>query len=174
MKGRINASRQAKKLLSQIGFDPDKYDINKHDGCAVDIEGIVKSLNIKLLPSDLSENISGVFFRSKGDLYLGYNKHQHVHRQRFTIAHEIGHYRLHASENLHYDKDEVDSVYFRSNDVSNSEEIEANQFAAEILIPEALVDKCIAYGITAIDKLATRFNVSESAMRYRLINLGYL
>ena len=174
MKGKVLAVKQAKRLLSQMNFDPDSYDLTRSNGCVIDVEAIAKRLNISLIPSELPDEVSGVFFRKNGELFLGFNQNHNEHRQRFTIAHEIGHYKLHATENLHYDKNEIDTVYFRANDVSNLEEIEANHFAAELLMPELLIDRCIGSRITVIDDLAQMFNVSEPAMRYRLINLGYL
>jgi len=62
--------------------------------------------------------------------------------------------------------------HFRINDVSNLEVIEANHFAAELLMPDILIKKCIDSGINHVNDLASKFNVSEDAMRYRLINFG--
>lgn len=165
------AAKQAKRLLVQVGFKSDDYDPTTTTGCSIDLEAIADKLQIQLNPSKLPDSVSGVFFRRDKKLFLIYNEDQSEHRQRFTIAHEIGHYILHASESLHYDKD---VVFYRSNDISNSDEVEANQFAAEILMPESLIERCITSGIKYVDELANKFNVSEDAMRYRLINLGYL
>ena len=133
MKGKVLAVKHAKRLLSQMNFNPDGFDVRKSNGCRIDVEAIAAKLRISLIPRELPDDVSGVFFRKDSELFMGVNKNHNEHRQRFTIAHEIGHYKLHATETLHYDKNEVDTVYFRANDVSNLEEVEANHFAAELL-----------------------------------------
>lgn len=53
-------------------------------------------------------------------------------------------------------------------------EVEANRFAAELLMPEAAVRHYVQHGIISISELARTFAVSEVAMKYRLKNLGIL
>ncbi len=167
------AARQAKRLLAQAGFDIDKIDVTKK--FSISVEQIAKKLGIKIIPHAFSDDISGVFFKKDGKLFLGVNKKHHENRQRFTIAHEIGHYILHSTDVLHYDNEpDLDGVYFRAEDIYSDNEREANHFAAELLMPSELIEKCIQADIKSISQLAARFNVSEEAMRYRLINLRYL
>ena len=144
----------------------------------IDPVKIAESLNISIIPYKFSDNISGVFFKKDGKLFLGVNSDQHEHRQRFTTAHEIGHFILHSQETLHFDThkelaDDV-SVLFRADNISSFEEMEANHFAAELLMPEEFVVKLIDIGTISINELAKNFDVSQDAMKYRLINLGYL
>ena len=175
MKGKRHAIRQARKLLSQMGIDAEKADVTKTKSNAINVESIAKELGITIVYEPFaSDNISGVFLRKNKDLFLGVNKTHHPLRQRFTIAHEIGHYILHASDELHYDTDNIETLHFRKADITSFDEIEANQFAAELLMPEGILNRCIEGGIKAISDLADRFSVSEDAMRYRLINLGWL
>lgn len=58
------------------------------------------------------------------------------------------------------------------------EEIEANRFAASLLMPESLLRGDLArfmqLDLKAIQKLADLYHVSRTAMQYRLINLGIL
>ncbi len=171
MKGKSVAIRQARRLLSQMGIDAENVDVSKTRTNAIDVEDIAKRLDINVVYQDFESDISGVFFRKNNNLFLGVNKTHHPNRQRFTVAHEIGHYILHSSELLHYD---TGDLHFRKDDVSGLDEVEANHFAAELLMPASLVDKCIESGVRVISDLADRFGVSEDAMRYRLINLGWL
>lgn len=172
MRGKRYAVRQATKLLVKNGIDPEKIDINQMVNNPIDVVAIANELKIKVVPQPFESNISGVFFRKNNHLFLGVNETQNPKRQRFTIAHEIGHYILHSSEVLHYDESEL---HFRSENVSSMDEVEANHFAAELLMPEVLVNRCIEEaGIRSVPDLAIRFDVSEEAMRYRLINLGWL
>jgi len=174
MRGKANAVKQAKRLLAQLGITPIKFNYSKKNGCEVDVTDIAKCLNINIVYDSLPDNISGVFIIKDKKLALGVNEGHSQTRQRFTIAHEIGHYLLHSNETLHYDKNTTDSEIFFRSDVSSLNEIEANHFAAELLMPRDAIEKGINEGITSTTVLADLFHVSEDAMKYRLINLGYL
>ncbi len=164
MRGKSYAIRQAKKINSQMG-------ISNIEDLPVNVEKIATQFDINISTYMLSQSISGVFFKKENKLFLGVNKNHNKHRQQFTIAHEIGHYILHLkNEILHYDN----HAFYRADNVLNSDEVEANYFAAELLMPEELVVKLIDKGINSIQDLAKRFDVSEDAMRYRLTYLGYL
>lgn len=107
-------------------------------------------------------------------------------RQRFTLAHELGHLLLHRYTTPHADGKFV--VRFRnakSATGSDREEIEANQFAAELLMPERLVlghatrlgldlggDADPEADAAALARLAKRFRVSVQAMSLRVANLA--
>lgn len=85
-------------------------------------------------------------------------------RQRFTIAHELGHLLLHESGNLYRD------VSF-----SGPGEIEANKFAADLLMPMWMLDPFSRRYRGDVGALARIFQVSEQAMRIRLGRMtGYL
>lgn len=133
---------------------------------------IANQLNITIIQYPFPNDISGVFFKKDGKLFIGVNESDSEYRQRFTIAHEIGHCILHPTELLHYDRQEI--VHFRAKNLATPAEVEANYFAAELLMPEERILICVNNGIRSISELANRFKVSEEAMEYRLINLGLL
>lgn len=171
MTGIDNAKKQARKLLAKYG-SPNK---------PTDVEHIADELGIKIVPYPFSDEgqdgISGVFFKQGKRLFLGVRSDDHNHRKRFTIAHEIGHYTLHSEDMLHYDRAEIypEYVFYRqSGTIPTSEEREANFFAAELLMPQELVETCIGKGMNTIEQLADFFDVSEQAMTIRLTYLGYL
>jgi len=88
---------------------------------------------------------------------LGYNNSQHPHRQRFTVAHEIGHLLLgHTGKNFVL---ELNS--------KKPEEVEANQFAAELLMPLEMIKSDLQNKRNAKD-IAKLYNVSEEAVWWRL------
>jgi len=174
MSGKNYAKRQAVKLLSKFINDLEDIDVKSNSDFSIDVNHIAEKLNINIILYDFSDGVSGAFFKDHDNLMLGINKSHSEQRQRFTIAHEIGHYVLHSTEFLHYDTKKLDEIYFRADNVSNQDEVEANHFAAELLMPEKLINKCIDNNIHSIEKLAQRFNVSQNAMRYRLINLRIL
>lgn len=129
-----------------------------------------------------SDDISGLLYRTEGAApVIGVNSTNAKVRQRFTIAHELGHLHLHAGHSLILERQM--HVNFRdatSATTSNKEEAEANQFAAELLMPRKLLEASLA-GLLAsrplsdaaiVTRLATRFEVSRQAMEFRLAGLG--
>lgn len=102
-------------------------------------------------------------------------------RQYFTIAHELGHYFLHAArirESEHKilidseDCLDIDGMLFREDDVlSTVMEREANNFAGALLMPEARV-RDVWSRLRNVDRCASVFGVSIIAMSVRLQVLG--
>ncbi len=102
-------------------------------------------------------------------------------RQRFTVAHELGHWALHPGRLLIFDRpmrvNRRDSVSAMATD---REEIQANAFAAALLMPERLVRQSVSElpasegrdPDRAAARLAGLFDVSTLAMSFRIINLG--
>lgn len=73
----------------------------------VPVERIARALGAQLRYSPLDNEISGMIFIRDGAPIIGVNSLHHPHRQRFTIAHEIGHLELHRDElaaSVHVDK----------------------------------------------------------------------
>jgi Zn-dependent peptidase ImmA (M78 family) len=149
----------------------------------VPLDVVVSYLKLRTTPSDLEDDISGLLVVESKRGAIGYNSSHASVRQRFTIAHEIGHYSLHVKNSdtrLFLDK----YVVYRRDDQSSHgndrEEIEANAFAAALLMPDRLVrDEITKYDLDLddeddLDVLVKRFNVSTTAMTFRLGNLGLL
>jgi Zn-dependent peptidase ImmA (M78 family) len=117
-------------------------------------------------------DVSGFYFAKDKTIYL--NADEPAVRQAFTIAHELGHYFLGHKTNEY-------GVYRRSkahlNEITESNEIEADQFAANLLMPEPMVRTMLAKYPFLLDVdlslLARRFGVSTSAINNRLRFLGY-
>jgi len=88
------------------------------------------------------------------------------------------HLLLHQNITEHVDRGI--SFYFRDERSSRAEvrqEIEANQFAAEFLMPRAMIDALVTGPVDVhdddlLEDLASRFDVSVQALTYRLTNLG--
>jgi hypothetical protein len=93
-----------------------------------------------------------------------------MRRRRFTIAHELGHWICHCA---YGQADRLEPTYCRQRDLTRDAdravEREANVFAAELLLPEPAVRAAWAGDI---DACADRFDVSPSAMHWRLYNFG--
>ncbi len=147
----------------------------------IPIKEIIKSQGIKLKALDRSEDISGILIIEPNNTTIGYMRHEPEVRQRFTMAHELGHFMLHREGELFVDKG-FKTMYRPSSNVPSNEwqEWEANEFAACILMPENLLREEIQtaemdYGDnTWIRDLADKFKVSESAMSIRISRLGLM
>ncbi|WP_237673676.1 ImmA/IrrE family metallo-endopeptidase [Vreelandella profundi] len=119
--------------------------------------------------SDITFSGQASYDKERGRYICDYNKSEVNSRQRFTQAHELGHVVLgHVRNGSSPKRDNNFAV--RTND---KEEIEANQFAAELLMPEEYVRTAVKREFN-INKLASLFDVSTTAMHYRLKNLGLL
>ena len=131
-------------------------------------------------------DISGIVSEQTNGLsIIGVNSTQSSTRQRFTIAHEIGHLLLHKGEDIHIDEKPLSKLLIsRRDDISSlaidDREIEANQFAAELLMPEEFIHQSVGdldpetSVDEAIESLSRLFQVSPIAITYRLTNLGIL
>jgi Zn-dependent peptidase ImmA (M78 family) len=149
----------------------------------IPIKLVAEKWGLQIRPYDLGANVSGVLFLRSGLGIIGYNPSEPPVRQRFTIAHELGHYELHRNQGeLFVDKtDQAQKVYLR-NEASSSGELkqerEANAFAAAILMPKAMVYAQLRehqFDLNdekALKDLAKLFQVSLPAITYRLSNLG--
>lgn len=93
----------------------------------------------------------------------------HPHRQRFTIAHELGHYVLHYRQGgAGFYGDTADTLL----DDHATLEAEANAFAAELLMPAEAVDALHTVVRGDPVRMARHFAVSVEAMERRLRRLG--
>lgn len=142
-------------------------------------------LNITVNSIQLEDGISG-FLAIKGKVaQIGFNSKHSENRTRFTVAHELGHYVLHAqSEPVFIDKanDNKFSYLFRDENSSSGEyrkEREANNFAAALLMPKKLIYHEMKKAAeedgdkNLVECLSQKFNVSSKAMEIRLFHLGY-
>jgi Zn-dependent peptidase ImmA (M78 family) len=148
----------------------------------VPVEAIARREGLRIAFDSLEADISGFLLRRAGTAVVGVNTHHPRVRQRFTIGHELGHHLLFPRGDLHVDhafdlrlRDQVASRGVQE------EEIEANLFAAELLMPAAFVatDLQAVEAIDLLDEaplrsLAKRYEVSLQALVIRLSNLGYL
>ena len=144
----------------------------------VDVERLAKLEGVEVDRVDFGDEISGVLVKHGDQATIGVNARHALSRQRFTIAHELGHYLLHSSRELFVDKNYV--VHFRDQNSSTGSdpiEVEANQFAAELTMPAAKVRELFndyRFDIDdegALKRLANQFHVSSTAMAVRLSSL---
>jgi Zn-dependent peptidase ImmA (M78 family) len=138
----------------------------------VDPYSIARSLGIDVLAAPLTDDVSGMLVKQAGrDPQIYVSSDDADVRQRFTCAHEIGHYLLRSSGDADDDFGYVDLRGPTASRSSEPHEIFANQFAAALLMPRANVSAWHEHTTDAA--MAVRMQVSLGAMRFRLTNLGY-
>jgi Zn-dependent peptidase ImmA (M78 family) len=120
-------------------------------------------------------DVSGLIARQGRQTIVGINSKQAKTRQRFTMAHEFGHFLLHQDLRSHSDTDfRVKYRNRKSSEATDVEEVEANFFAASILMPKPFLDDMKAFEALGdddrVNMLAEQFNVSAHAMSLRLVN----
>ncbi len=179
--GRRRASLAAKDLLKQGGIT----------GPPVQVDALAAELGIEVVYELYQGDTSGLLLHATdGTKTIGVNTFHAVTRQRFTIAHELGHAVLHLKKvptgkpDVVIDKPR--EVLFRdriASTATDSREIEANAFAAELLMPELMVEEAFRIRVAEaphdtaeelVAPFAALFEVSPQAMSYRLINLNLI
>lgn len=145
----------------------------------VDLNELFVELGLKYEKTfDLDDDISGEIERMSQDHFvIRTNASQSNIRQRFTAAHELGHYILHklllgsgVDDSKAYRSDLVNGN-FQNKNIKKRHETEANRFASVVLMPDPLVNAEFEK-TSSINDLATTFQVSERAMEIRLKTLG--
>ena len=137
---------------------------------------VAKKVNIPVFFWDFPKEVSGLckFFGEK--VVIAVNQNHAQVRQRFTVAHELGHWIFHQDSNIQ-DYLLLDVIFdgFQEDLIEDTEralERQANQFAADLLMPRELVKtKFNDFGIEGLPYLAKLFNVSEQAFWFRLVTL---
>ena len=171
-KAKVDPVARARAIAQQLGLH----------SIPVPVERVARQLGAELRVSPLDDEISGMIYIKDGVPIIGVNALHHPNRQRFTIAHELGHLQLHRpalTETVHVDK--KFRVLMRNQASSSGTEImeiQANAFAAELLMPCGIFEQLIANTTTDIDDeeplkaLAKRFKVSKQAIEYLMRNLS--
>lgn len=139
----------------------------------VDVAALAAMLDIPVKLKFLPEDVSGSLERTDDGGYLITVNAMHPEtRQRFTIAHELGHYIHHraligdgVNDSRAYRTTRNASLF--NPNIGPRHETEANQFAASLLMPSEAVAALRASGMS-VDEMARRLKVSRHAMSIRL------
>lgn len=167
-----DVEKAADNLLAELGMND----------YPIDVESIAWHKNIQIVSSKIEDGVSGFLHRSKEYTLIGVNSDHSIKRRRFTIGHELGHFTLHLDNSEETFIDKVpSSAFFRDKESAwgiDQKEVEANAFAAALLMPERLIRECLKKYLiryNSIEDIAWRmakdFEVSEQAMTIRLIKL---
>lgn len=150
------------------------------DELPVPVEEIATKLGATVVYEAMDRSVSGLLVRDDDSTVMGINATHPEVRQRFSIAHEVGHLVLHRGRPMVVDHVRLNLRDDRSSAATDYEEIQANAFAAELLMPRDLVLRALrdvdaersGSEARVVSDLAQVFGVSEQAMEYRLVNLG--
>lgn len=170
------AREQARILVERLGLRKPP----------VPVEKLAKALGVRIEYNPFDDELSGMAFLRDGKPIIGVNSKHHPNRQRFTIAHELGHivlHRTHLETAVLIDKSEnfmiEEGKKFIARNQTSAEgfdplEIQANAFASELLLPAKLVRQVLSETIgdlhddDYLKSLAQRFRVSLTAFQLRL------
>ena len=164
----MNLKKEIDKIFSDVNLTRD---------IPVDLNLLCKKYDIDLIEtSELEDNISGLLYFKNNKFKILVNQNHSSLRKRFTIAHELGHFFLHREERFLNILEESEKnnkpelAFFRDKNSSlglDSKEIEANKFAAELLIPSEEFSK---HNNEEDSKLAERFQVSKTSIHWKRVN----
>ena len=185
----IDPEREAKRIL-------DRFEVIHPP---VNVESIARGLGLWVVYKEMELRTSGMLVRRGRQATIGVNQAHHIHRQRFTIAHELGHHLArpfvgfehgkggalelghhlmhHSLVELHVDRALVAFRDDASTLGDDPVEVEANAFAAALLMPAHFLSRDLrapldAHDDHAVRQLARRYQVSPASLTFRLINLG--
>lgn len=159
--------------MNNVNVDPVAL-VQKHWGdVPVPVMRIIEELGLGPDFESLPDNISGAIkMRPDGNYRIVINSGHHENRQRFTAAHELGHYIYHRDL---LGQGVGDTRAYRAEGagipnlaIQPMHERQANSFAANLLMPMASIFQVMQQGVQDTKTLADRFGVSEEAMRIRL------
>jgi Zn-dependent peptidase ImmA (M78 family) len=132
----------------------------------VPVNEIAKYYGFKVVLLDQpADKFSGILHKEKKA--IGINKHNHLVRQRFSLAHELGHYFLDhpaADEILPHELETDEKKIYES---------EADEFAAELLVPRELLKQALQHN-QDVDFLREHFQVSRHVIVIQLTKHGFL
>lgn len=157
----------------------------------VDVNVLARKLHANVIEAHHNDDaLSGFLLKQPGSspAIIGINKSHSVTRRRFTIAHELGHLLLHSFDQVHVDRSGFSRLRLRdsrSSEGVDSEEVEANFFAVELLMPRGMLERDLeAYPDIdlhnehsfeeLLSTLAKKYRVSPQALNIRLVQLGFI
>jgi transcriptional regulator with XRE-family HTH domain len=154
--GASTPARAADELLDKAGIEEPP----------VPVDQLARLCGVLVITGTMPDDLSGLVFEMDHGAVIGVNAGHSENRQRFSIAHELGHHLL-----SHHDRFHIDVTAGDPPGYDWQSERAANEFAADLLMPRDMLILQFQHTSDTQD-LARQFKVSELAMGYRLVNLG--
>jgi len=138
----------------------------------VNVAHLADALGVPVYYKDLGTAASAMIQRDpirgrQSGFVIYLNSREPSVRQRFSLAHEIAHFVLHRDL---IEQGVTDDTMYRSAELSSYYETQANQLAADILMPIRMVKRAHE-NEKSLSGLASLFQVSKGAMQIRLKGL---
>ncbi|WP_125721147.1 ImmA/IrrE family metallo-endopeptidase [Pseudoalteromonas rubra] len=162
----LDPRNEAQKVLKRLWCDSQ---------FPVDPVTICKSLGLDVVEMALPDKVSGALIKEAGaDPVIVLHQDDHLNRKRFSCAHELGHYisRI-ESDNTDKEYEYIDLRGPTASTGEDEEEVFANQFAANLLMPNEEVKKLHRKKMAHFE-MALHFGVSVEALKYKLNALELL
>lgn len=162
------ASLRAKETLDETGFE---------DLIDYPLERFASGLGATVIEKPLANCDGRIIFGKKNCLIEINNNIEFEPKKRFTLAHEIGHFVLHPNIEVHGD-DENTTSWFNNKEKQARKglvEYEANQFAAELLVPSWIFferQKGKKFSPQLLRDLASYFKVSLTSIAFKYFEIG--
>lgn len=132
-----------------------------------DLDDFINKIGIELRRVVMADDISGQLQKNgNGKWVISVNSLHHQKRQRFTLAHELGHYFLHRNRAIEF----IDKALYRSSQM-DSMEYEANNFAGALLMPKKILIEFIKMKGANAEIISDYFDVSVLAAKIRVETL---
>ncbi len=162
------ARRKARSLLKELSITR----------IPTPLPRIARALDLIIEYTPLDMESSGMALVKEGRRLVWVNALLHPNRQRFTLAHEIGHHVMHdkvLEQGVHVDKGILRRDVLSAKGTDELE-LQANAFASELLMPAEEIDRALEADFdlddrSAVEGLAQKFKVSLAAMQYRLMRV---
>lgn len=120
--------------------------------------GLAQCLNIKILIEPLG-NINGFYQSCPKNKVIHLNENLDEFQRIIVCAHELGHAVLHSKLNILFLEK---NTFF----VKNRYEVEANKFAAELLVSESLLEDCPSY--FSSEQIASTLHMPKELIQLKL------
>lgn len=144
-----------------------------------DITAMVQDHGISIIRRDIERSVTGVLVLDSTRVTMLLNRLFDASQQRFSLAHLFGHFVLHKNLSPLF-VELIRPEESRSHQPWALLEQEADEFAAEMLMPEEILRDCVTAkphhfrSPSVVQPLAARFGVSELAFALRLSQLGLM
>jgi Zn-dependent peptidase ImmA (M78 family) len=156
------ARNLARKLIEDL----------KLSGPPVPEQKVARLAGLDVIPYGFPPEISGVLVYSGGIKAIGVNTSHPQVLQRFSVAHELGHFMLGHDNDFFLDFSDPAISQLEEDRADNNADVEANEFAAELLMPMDMLKHDYKTNRTHDPKeLGRRYEVSEQALWVRLLSL---
>lgn len=157
-----NPAATARNLLDTLGI---------HDIQSIDISDLILYHDGIVIEKDLRNSDGRLVMKNGRSIVTVDSKIEFSQRKRYVLAHELGHMLLHPDKEASFTDDDTTIEGYKK----GPQEKEANDFAAELLMPEKLFREACKkkkFSPLLISELSEKFNTSMTSTVYRYIDLG--